>query len=320
MIPIKLLEDNNRLLAFIREENPELDSTDFLENEVRLGNTDASDLLAIENASEIAKRFIQPIYIDIVKAIRTESKKYDGTRVFRCRNVTGLSKTSVDLEYLHLEKDLEDENGGHAIYLKVDNLKKRINIHDSMGENAYLNEFEEVIRDTYPGYKINDKSIAFQPTGGFIQETPEQFKEMMYIHGEPGYLERAWKVSQFDELSQHHFCYIEAFIAMACDTLPMYRVGCEDPRDRLKFIKKVVWGFIHKFYKGSRKTPEWKYFEETFPNYMNTYNIDNTKMRMMKEMFQIPKKETFKMAVNRFEGIDTSDWSIKQILTWAARG
>lgn len=315
MIPIKLLPNNKELLAFIEEE-PTLDHDDFLEREVIHGSEEATDLLAIENATEIAKRFIQRHYMDILKAIRVESKKRDDV-LYRCKNLDNLSMTHVGTEFLHLEKNLGE--GGHGVYLRVDNTKKRIHVWDSMGENAYLNEFEDTIREMYPGYRVHDKSIGFQPTGGFVRASPEEMASAMYISGEPGYLNRAWRVSQYDELSQHHFCYVEAFVAMAFDSLPMHRVGSEDPRDRLKFIKKVVWGFVHKFYTGSRESAAWKYFEEHFPHYVSTWNSDGTRMNLKNDIFQVPKKETFITHIEHIETLDTSGWTVKDILRWAAK-
>lgn len=315
MEPIKLLPDNKELLAFIEEE-PTLDHEDFLEREVIHGSEEAKQLLAIENATEIAKRFIQRHYIDILRAICTEGSKKDNI-VYRCKNLDTLTRTNVGTEYLHLEKELEE--GGHGIYMRVDNTKKRIYVWDSMGENAYMNEFDDKIRELYPGYRVYDKSIGFQPTGGFTQENPEKFGSAMYVSGEPGYLNRAWRVSQYDELSQHHFCYVEAFVAMAFDSLPMYRVGPEDPRDRLKFIKKVVWGLVHRFYTGSRNSTVWKYFEDHFPYYMSSWNSDGTRMRLKNDTFQIPKNETFITRIEHFETVDTSGWTLKDILRWAAK-
>ena len=317
MLPIKLLPDNHALLRFI-DEDPALDHDDFLEREVLHGSEDATKLLAIENATEIAKRFIQGHYRDILQAISDESVKNESV-LYRTKNVNNLTKSDADVEFLHLEKDLDEENGGHGIYLRVDNAKRRIHVWDSMGEDAYLNEFEDVIREVYSGYKIHDKSIGFQPTGGFTQESASQMADAMYISGEPGYMDRAWRVSQYDELSQHHFCYVEAFLSMAIDSLPMYRVGPEDPRDRLRFIKRVVWGFVHRFYKGPRDTEAWKYFEKHFPHYMSTWNSDGTRMRLRNDIFQIPKKETFVTRIEHFDTIDTSRWSLKEIIRWAAK-
>jgi len=316
MEPIKLLPDNKQLLNFIHE-TPQLDPNDFLEHLVEQGSEDARALLAIENATEIAKRYIQGHYEDILRGIRSESTKKERF-IFRCKNLDTLSPTDVDVEYIHLEANLENDDG-HAIFIKVDNVKKIIYVYDSMGENAYTNDFEYTIRSRYPGYRIRDKSLGFQPTGGFTQETPEQFGTAMYISGEPGYLNRAWEVSQYDELSQHHFCYIEAFTAMAFDALPMYRVGTEDPRERLRFIKRVVWGFIHKFYKGRREGPVWKYFTEHFPYYMTTWNSDGSRMHLKNDIFQVPKKETFIKRIESFETVDTSTWTIRDILRWAAK-
>ena len=317
MIPIKLLPDNKELLAFICDA-PRLDTDDYLERMVGQGSEDATTLLAIENATEIAKRYIQKHYVDILKAIRSESVKKERF-IFRCKNIDNLSPTDMDVEYIHLEANLEEGGGGHAIFIKVDNVKKIIHIYDSMGEDAYINDFEKTIRSVYPGYRIRDKSLGFQPTGGFTQETPWQMGAAMYISGEPGYLKRAWEVSQYDELSQHHFCYIEAFIALAFDALPMYRVGPDDPRDRLRFIKRVVWGFVHKFYEGPREGAVWEYFTKHFTYYMTTWNSDGSRMHLKNDTFQVPVKETFIKRIECFETVDTSGWTIKAILRWAAK-
>lgn len=307
---------NQELLKLIATE-PSSDTDDFLEREALNGSEDAKKLLTIEHATEIAKQIIQGHYEDILRAIRSESTKKEDA-VYRCKNTDNIVRTSYDIEYVHLETAI-DESGGHAIYLKVNNKTKQITVYDSMGEDAYLNEFEDVVRDTYPEYKIRDKSIGFQPTGGFTQDSPEQMAGAMYVSGEPGYLNRAWKVSQYDELSQHHFCYIEAFMAMAFDSLPMYRKGPDDPRERLRFIKRVAWGFVHKFYKGPREGVIWRYFTEHFPYYMSTWNTDGTRMRMRNDTFQIPKKESFIRRVEKIDMVDTTGWSIKDILTWAAK-
>tara|TARA_Y100000389_G_scaffold136687_1_gene134236 strand:- start:3268 stop:4224 length:957 start_codon:yes stop_codon:yes gene_type:complete len=317
MIPIKMLPDNHELLKFIGEE-PTLDHDDFLEREVINGSVDATKLLAIENASEIARRFIQRHYVDILKSISSESKKKVDV-VYRCKNVTTLTRSNNNIEYLHLEKDLEE--GGHSVYLRVDNTTKYISVWDSMGEGAYLNEFDDVIKDVYSGYRVRDNSIGFQPTGGFTQETPEQMMDSMYVFRNPAYANRAWRISQYDELSQHHFCYAEAFVAMAFDSLPMKRVGPEDPRERLRFIKKVVWGLINKFYTGSRDTSVWKYFETYFPYYLSSWNSDGTKMFLRNGMFQIPKKNTitYLLRTEHFDTINTRAWTVKNILKWAAK-
>ena len=305
MIPIKLLRNNQALLAFI-EDTPFLDHDDFLEGRVAQGSEDARALLAIENASEIAKRIIQGHYEDIMNG-RGKSVYLD-----RLPPPSGEEE-----EYIHVEATLEGaEGGGHAIMLRVHHAKKRVYVYDSMGEDAYVNDFEEKIRSRYPGYRIIDKSLGFQPTGGFTQATPEQMAEAMYITGEPRYLERAWEVSQYDELSQHHFCYVEAFIVMLTGT---NRNGPDDPRDRLRYIKKVVWGLIHTFYTGPRDGPVWDYFTEYFPYYMSTWNSDGSRMRMRNDIFQIPRKDTFVTRIERFETVDTTGWSVQNILAWAAK-
>lgn len=317
MIPVKLLLNNQKILEFI-EEDSLLDESDYLEREVLNGSEVAKKLLAIENATEIAKRFIQRHYIDILKAIRAESK-IKTSKIFRCKTVKNLSKTDYDVEFNHVEKELDGEQSGHAMYMKVDNVNKTIHLWDSMGEGAYLNEFEDAISLSYPGYKIFDESKSFQPMGGFIQDGPEEFALAMNISKNSGYVKRAWHLSQYDELSQHHFCYIEAFVAMMFDNIPMKRVGPDDARERLRFIKKVVWGLIHKFYTGRRDDDVWNYFTSHFPFYMTTWNTDGTKMKMKDGIFQIPTSVKYITRVDMFKTVDTSEWSLKDILEWAAK-
>lgn len=316
MTPIKLLRENRELLAFI-DETKTLDHDDYLEREVLHGSEDAKTLLAIENATEISKRFLQRHYLDILRQISAECVKKDGRHVFRCKNLDSLTRTDADTEYVHLEADLDDGNG-HAIFIKVDNVKKRVYVHDSMGEGAYLNDFDETLRRVYPGYAFVDRSREIQPTGGFTQETPEQMASAMYISGHPGYLERAWEVSQYDELSQHHFCYVEAFAAMAFDALSMHRGGPDDPRDRLRYIKRVTWGLVHRFYRGPHaQGPVWDYFTEHFPSYVSTWNEDGSRMLMKNDTFQVPRREGFLRRPERFDTVDTKTWTIRAILRWA---
>lgn len=313
MTPIKLLRENRELLAFV-EDTKTLDHDDYLEREVLHGSEEAKTLLAIENATEIAKRFVQAHYQDILRQIRAESSKGG---LFRCKNLETLTRTDADMEYVHLEATLDDGANGHAIYVRADNKRRRLFVHDSMGQDAYLNYFEETLRRVYPGYAIIDKSREIQPTGGFTQDTPEQMGVAMFISGHPGYLERAWRVSQYDELSQHHFCYVEAFVAMAFDALGMHRGGPDDPRDRLGYIKRVTWGLIHRFYRGPMRGPVWDYFAEHFPTYMSTWNEDGSRMLMKNDTFQVPAREGFLRRLDRFWTVDTCDWTIRTILRWA---
>lgn len=317
--PVKCLQHGASIRKFI-DESKHFDTSDFLEREASRGNVDAKNLLAIENASEIAKRIIQQYYEDILKCIRRESR-VEGSFILKCKNTENLTVCpQLDQEFVHLEKVLENGEDGHAIYVRVDNVKKILYVHDSMGKDAYLNEFTDIFEDRYPGYKIIDKSQGHQPTGGFIQSTVESFKWNMSIKGNPQYLKKALLVSQYDELSQHHFCYIESFVAMMYDMLHMKRNGPHDPRDRLIFIKKVVWGLIHKFHRGCRDDKVWKYFEEIFPHAMLTRNMDGTRLRMKDQTFQIPKGTNFKKIIRKIEmeKIDDS-WSLRDILLWSAK-
>jgi hypothetical protein len=132
-------------------------------------------------------------------------------------------------------------------------------------------------------------------------------------------LEKSFEISQYDELSQHHFCYIEAFIAMMHDTLGT-PIGPTDPRDRLQFVKKVVWGLVHKYTPPSNRTSlKWKYFEKNFPYFLRITNTNGRRFRL-NHIAQVPKgdekvKRTL-MKLKLPKGINSS-WSLTQIMNWA---
>ena len=60
-----------------------------------------------------------------------------------------------------------------------------------------------------------------QPTGGFVSQSFNNFKHKNFAGGRGGipkkYMEDAFVLSQYDEMSQHHFCYMESFHAMMAD-------------------------------------------------------------------------------------------------------
>ena len=99
-------------------------------------------------------------------------------------------------------------------------------------------------------------------------------------------------------------------------------LGPKDPRDRLQFVKMVVWGLIHKYVPPSkRKTLKWKYFETNFPYILQVTNADGKRFKL-NHIAQIPKVvngERMRRSVIKLDlprSINSS-WSLTQIVNWA---
>jgi hypothetical protein len=136
----------------------------------------------------------------------------------------------------------------------------------------------------------------------------------------------AFKLSQFDEMSQHHFCYMESIYAMMLAVGLTKNPGPNDPRKRLAFIKKFVWGMIHKYTpKSKRRTAKWKYFSKTFPYIMTTQSKSGKSLRLFRGGVQLPDNDgTFstklvRMSWSGYDKIDPS-WSLEDVLTWVHTG
>ena len=87
LIPIKLLKNkvNRNKLLIIKGETPEIDKNDYIESRINT-NVRAKNLLAIEDASEIAKYYLHKkgVFEQIAKDIQKESKKKFKFIIFYC--------------------------------------------------------------------------------------------------------------------------------------------------------------------------------------------------------------------------------------------
>jgi len=313
-VPIKLISNTNarhRLLE-LKDETVDIDTQDYIESRMHT-NASARHLMAIEDASEIAKYFIQSR--GVFERIGKDIKKESGLDFkFKCRktsNMTTRAKTTRGLQYLHIAHTYPNESGHYAL-ARVDHAKKDIALFDSMGTRR--REFRKELKTVYGNtYTIRANAPAFQPTGGFVATDEADFKRLMRgtrLH------EKSFEISQYDELSQHHFCYIEAFIAMMHETMGT-PLGPKDPRDRLPFVKAVVWGLIHKYVpKTQRRTPEWTYFVTNFPYYMKVTDAQGQRFRL-NHIAQIPKSgERVRKTLVKMElpGDIDAKWSLQRII------
>ena len=329
LVPIKLIRNRNvrNTLLRVKGETAEIDTSDYIERKMNTSIA-ARHLMAIEDAAEIAKRLIQRtgVFEQIGKDIKKEAG-YDFS--FKCRRTSTMTKPTKNrkgTEYLHIAHTYSNGDGHYAL-AKINHTNKSIKVFNSMGANR--KEFRSELRTVYGNnYSIINKNSSFQPTGGFVTKNTKNYEKFLKnininIRNKK-VLEKSFEISQYDELSQHHFCYIEAFIAMMHDTLGT-PIGPEDPRNRLIFIKKVVWALVHKYTPPSNRTSlKWKYFEKNFPYFLRITNTNGQRFRL-NHVAQVPKVvngvnvERVRKSLVKLElpkGINSS-WSLTQIMNWA---
>ena len=329
LVPIKLIRNRDVRNSLLRTkgETAEIDMSDYIESKMQTSLA-ARHLMAIEDAAEIAKQLLQRpgIFEQIGKDIKKEAG-YDFK--FQCRKTSAMTKPSKNrngTQYLHIAHTYPGGDGHYAL-AKVDHNEKTIKLFNSMG--AGRTEFKNELRTVYGNrYTIRNRQSTFQPTGGFVTTNTDNYKQLLKntkvnIRNKK-VLEKSFEISQYDELSQHHFCYIEAFIAMMNDTLGT-PLGPKDPRDRLAFIKMVVWALIHKYTPPSNRTSlKWKYFEKNFPYFLRITDASNKRFKL-NHIAQVPKVvnsvnvEKVRKSLVKLElpkSINSS-WSLTQIMNWA---
>ena len=122
LIPIKLLKNkaNRNKLLKIKDETPEIDKNDYIESRINT-NVRAKNLLAIEDASEIAKYYLHKkgVFEQIAKDIQKESKK---KFKFMFRKTTALAKTKLSgltarsgVDYMLMEHSYPDGSGHYGM-------------------------------------------------------------------------------------------------------------------------------------------------------------------------------------------------------------
>jgi hypothetical protein len=317
LIPIKLLKNGTtkNTLLNLKNETSEIDTDDYIESRI-MTNSRARKLLAIEDASEMAKLYLHKK--GVFEKIAADLKKETGKDfTFHCKKTKTMKvKKKSDIEYVMMEIAY-DNTTGHYGLAKVNHKNKTARLYDSMvkDESDFKAPLEKVLTKRY---KVTESKNKLQPTGGFVAGSFEEFKDPNYSDGIPKkVLEDAYELSQYDELSQHHFCYVESLLAMMND-MGHGDPGPGDPRDRLTFVKRVIWGLLHKYVpKEKRKSAQWKYFAKNFPYIMETRSPTGKRLKMVHGYIQVPPAVITLKKLNLRDDIDDT-WSLKRIVDWAA--
>ena len=381
-IPIKLLPagaNRTQLLKDIGERSVNFQQNDYIE---KLAGQKAKEgkprhaaisLLAIENASEIAKGYLHAkgLFEQIMKDI-IGTRGYISYQIKTTKNNLNIQRKQYPQNH-HENFILIDQtfgNGsGHYGLIHLQHQNGKVRIYDSM-YGAGGSAFEKVaqkwtktngnrlplmttktwqqpsVRSIF-GCKAKVRNlqdggvdvIQVQPSGGFVSTNYTNFLNENYNGaGRNGFgkqIERlygkvvakgAFRLSQYDELSQHHFCYMESIYAMMLAIGLTKNPGPNDPRKRISFIKKFVWGMIHKYTpKSQRRTAKWKYFSKTFPYIMTTESKTGKPLKLYRGNVLLPdrdgtfKTKTLKASWSGYDKIDPS-WSLTDVLNWVHTG
>ena len=379
-VPVKLLpagSNRTQLLKDIGEKSVNFDQKDYIE---KLAGQKAKEgkmthaavkLLAIENASEIAKGYLHAkgLFEQIMKDI-IGTRGYISYQIKTTKNNLNIQRKQYPQNH-HENFILIDQtfgNGsGHYGLIHLQHQNGKVRVYDSMygdGASKFQNVAQKwtktrsenrasatswdipAVRSIF-GCKAkvrnlasgNINTIQVQPSGGFVSSNYTNFlnenyngtgrngfgKQIENLYGKV-VAKGAFRLSQFDELSQHHFCYMESIYAMMLAIGLTKNPGPNDPRKRISFIKKFIWGMVHKYTpRSKRTTPEWKYFTKVFPHIAFTTSKTGKPLRLWRGNIQLPDSDgTFRTITKAatWKGYDKIDpsWSITDVLTWVHTG
>ena len=382
-VPVKLLpagSNRTQLLKDIGEKSVNFDQNDFIEKlagqkakEGKMSHA-AIRVLAIENASEIAKGYLHaPGMLEQIMKDIIGTRGYISYQIKTTKNNLNIQRKQYPQNH-HENFILIDQtfgNGsGHYGLIHLQHQNGKVRVYDSMYGSGG-SSFEKVaqkwtktngnilppmttktwqqpaVRSIFGcKAKVANRSngrdariLHVQPSGGFVSKNYKNFLNENYngrgtngngtkilkSYGET-VAKGAFRLSQFDELSQHHFCYMESIYAMMLAIGLTKNPGPNDPRKRISFIKKFIWGMIHKYTpKSQRRTAKWKYFSKTFPYIMTTMSKNGKSLRLWRGAVQLPDNDgTFRTVTMRtsWKGYDKIDpsWSLTDVLNWVHTG
>lgn len=297
--PVKLMKNINSAKAILNfmDEKKAIDKNDTTELLMSRGNKLAQQVMTLENASEIARLLLQAD--GVFEAITSEIIKECGCNApmnYKCKLTNeALNSSRKGIEVIHLGTKLNKRGDGHYVGAIVNHRNGKIYISDSMGQlSGETPVFINYLKRHFSNYEIKNETnmVGYQPTGGFYPKTISQLKQRLAqknikINDEK-YLDQLLEISQYDELAQHHFCYIESFVYM-CHRLLGTPLGPTVPRERVAFMKKVIYGLVHKFGLLNKvPAPVKAYFERNFPYYLKFTTPSGNNIQLRGGIFHIP--------------------------------
>jgi hypothetical protein len=287
-----------------------------IERDAANGLQIARDVLAVEDASDIGKSFmfIDGVFEKIIKSVTDIP--------FHCQKFSNRSKvkcTKKPKEIMHIAYDIPHDVGGH--YAGVVKSGQQAIFFDSMCQSEYGPKFKRFVQKRY-GKDVNVSEAfnktKYQPSGGFIanknalrellKEPNVSANRLNYIH----------EISQYDVLSQHHFCYIESLVYLFHKLLDTPMGPSADPEHRLRFIKSVMWCLIFKYSNVNTNTQAFKYFERNFRYYVKLNNVVYNKNRGL--YLPTNKPYVYKVeTINMMPPSRAENASIEAIIQWSLK-
>lgn len=310
---LNIKNSNSTLNKFKPNQNENLDDT---EKAAVNGLAVARDVLAVEDASEIAKSFIFEGKDVFEKIIESVTKTPYSCQTFN--NRTGVKCVKLPTEILHI--GYEGNFGGH--YSAAVKSGQKAVFFDSMCQSEYGPKFRSFIKRRYgPKVKIvqDFNKNKFQPSGGFApnKNSLRNWLQQAGISFDSNKLNRIHEISQYDVLSQHHFCYIEALVYLFHKILKTPIGPSANPEKRLRFIKSVMWCLIFKYANPNRNTHACKYFEKNFKYYIKLHNVVYNQ-----HGFYLPTNKQYSYSVEKIHMMSpdaAKKASIKQIISYSLK-
>lgn len=239
---------------------------DYLTQQANGGDKFAKELLKIEDASEKFKVVMHKkgVIESILKELPGPHKLWEGTK--------GKINTVKPTDAIYMYISLKLSDGGHfaSAYAHGNVVYVFDSMCSSCGPHNDYKYFERVFKKMKPGHEIKlvSSNGFYQPSGGFCAKTREDMNNLMLkTLGHNRNVDLVFHLHQFDTMSQHHFCYIEALVFLFHAAFGTPIGPKNDPDERLVFIKKVGWGLLEMFGKSKMKPGK-------FSEYMK---IENTK-------------------------------------------
>ena len=295
---------------------PDPKNYENIEKAAAAGEPIAGDILAVEDASDIGKSFIfkDGVFEKILESVTQQNKI-----PFYCKTFSNRTKivcTKKPKEIMHIGYDIPGGVGGH--YSAVVKSGQRAIFFDSMCQSEYGPKFRQFVQKRYgKGVMVAEafNKNKYQPSGGFapnkntlrnwLNKANIPTNRLNYIH----------EISQYDVLSQHHFCFIESLVYLFHKILKTPMGSSANPEHRLRFIKSVMWCLIFKYSGVNQNTQAFKYFANNFKYYVKLHNV-----KYSSHGFYLPTSKPYTYTVEKINMMPPSraeKASIPQIITWS---